>query len=56
MCLRLERLTEFDLVQLGVLGFATGLGTTFGAELAKTLFNKFSGWVDKRGKNVKLNA
>jgi hypothetical protein len=46
-------LTEFDLVQLGVLGFATGLGTTFGAELAKTLFNKVSGWMGKRGKVVK---
>jgi hypothetical protein len=30
-----------DLVQLAIFGFATGLGTTFGAKIASLLFERF---------------
>jgi hypothetical protein len=45
-------MAELDYVTMATFAFFTGLGTTFGAELAKTLFNKVSGWVEKRGKTV----
>ena len=31
-----------DLLQLAIFGFATGLGTTFGAKLASVLFEKLN--------------
>jgi hypothetical protein len=31
-------MVEVDVIQLAVFGFFTGLGTTFGTETAKTLF------------------
>ncbi len=43
-------MTEMDLAQLAVLGFATGLGTTFGGEFAKAVFSKLQGWLGKRAK------
>lgn len=43
--------TTLDLVQLAVFGFATGLGTTFGAKLASVLFDKF----ERHLKEVKLS-
>lgn len=46
-------MAEVDYFLMALLGFFTGLGTTFGAELAKTLFGKVNGWVERHGK-VKL--
>jgi hypothetical protein len=46
-------MAEVDYFVMAVLGFFTGLGTTFGAELAKTLFSKLSGWLSKRAKTSK---
>ncbi len=46
-------MAEVDYFVMAVLGFFTGLGTTFGAELARTLFTKLSGWLGKRAKNPK---
>jgi hypothetical protein len=40
-------MSDVDLVQLIVFGFSTGLGTTFGTELAKELIQQ----IKKRGKN-----
>jgi hypothetical protein len=44
-------MAELDYVTLAILGFFTGLGTTFGAKFAETVFSKSSEWVSKRGKN-----
>lgn len=48
-------MAEVEYVMLALLGFFTGLGTTFGAELARTLFTKINGLIEKHGgkKNVK---
>ena len=42
-------MTEIDLVTLATLGFFTGLGTTFGTELAKTVFAKVNRLVETHG-------
>lgn len=43
-------MAELDYFMLALLGFFTGLGTTFGAELARALFSKLNGWVSRHGK------
>ncbi len=40
-------MTGFELAQLAVLGFATGMGTTLGAELARELFSKTKHTIEK---------
>jgi hypothetical protein len=46
-------LVEVDYFLMALLGFFTGLGTTFGAELARTLFSKVNRLVEKHGNKVK---
>jgi hypothetical protein len=39
---------DFSLFQLAILGFFTGMGTTFGTESAKLLFEKAKRKIDKK--------
>ena len=36
----MEKVSSIDFVQLAIFGFCTGLGTTFGTEIAKYLIGK----------------
>lgn len=49
-------MAEVDYFMLALLGFFTGLGTTFGGELARELFSKFKQWTGKRAKTVKAQG
>ncbi len=47
-------MAELDYLTMAVIAFFSGLGTTFGAEIAKTVFAKINGLIAKRdGKNRK---
>ena len=39
---------DVDLLQLAVLGFSTGIGTTFGTELAKTIIQTLKKKVEEK--------
>jgi hypothetical protein len=35
-------MVEVDVISIALLGFATGLGTTFGGEIARFIFSKIA--------------
>jgi hypothetical protein len=41
-------MAEVDYFMLALLGFFTGLGTTFGGEFAKEVFSSVKAWMKKR--------
>lgn len=46
-------MAEVDYMMMALLGFFTGLGTTFGAEIAKTVFAKVNRLVEHNAKRDK---